>query len=148
MPAPQGRSLHLLPEVLFGFAAVKPQHVGGAFLELDGNYAPGFAHRTYPGWPNQNSLQILLWWNMDMNYTGFSTAPVTVGAEFCTLPAKGGDPVCGMSRRWWYDVEKAGLIKLVRVRMPGRQLGRVLLPIPQALACIRRLGEAAERARK
>lgn len=98
--------------------------------------------------PTKNLSKSCYGGSMDMNYTGFTTAPVMVSAEFCTLPPRGGDPVCAMSRRWWYDAEKAGLIKLVRVRMPGRQLGRVLLPIPQALALIRRLGEAAERARE
>jgi len=45
-----------------------------------------------------------------------------------------------LSRSWWYCAERKGLINLVRVRLPGRIRGRVLLPIPQAVALINRLG--------
>lgn len=63
--------------------------------------------------------------------------------EFVTLKPVGGDPVCGMSRSFWYSAEKKGLIQLNRVRLPGRQRGRVLLPVPQAVALLRRLGSRA-----
>ena len=76
-----------------------------------------------------------------------TTASLHVGAEDCTLPARGGDPVCDLSRRWWYHAEKLGLIRLVRVRLPGRQLGRVLLPIAEAIACVAKLAAAAREAR-
>jgi hypothetical protein len=76
---------------------------------------------------------------MEISPTQLTTASILEGAEFCCLPVAGGDPVFGLSRRWWYRAEQMGLIKLVRVRRPGRRLGRVLLPIPQALACVQRL---------
>lgn len=61
--------------------------------------------------------------------------------EFVTLPAIGGDPVTGLSRSFWYKAESDGLIQLTRVRLPGRLRGRTLLPIPQAIALLKRLGE-------
>lgn len=60
--------------------------------------------------------------------------------EFVPLPLVGGDAVCGLSRSWWYSAESKGLIKLTRVRLPGRQRGRVLLPVPQALALLEKIG--------
>lgn len=59
--------------------------------------------------------------------------------EFVPLPRVGGDPVCGKSRSFWYAAERAGLFQLVRVRLPGRVRGRVLLPVPQAIEFINRL---------
>lgn len=61
------------------------------------------------------------------------------GAHYCTLPARGGDPICGMSRSWWYAAEAAGFISLTRVRLPGKKLGRVLLPVAEAVACMEKL---------
>lgn len=74
-----------------------------------------------------------------------STAPLP---EFVPLPPIGGDCVTHLSRSFWYGVEKAGLISLTRVRLPGRQRGRVLLPVPQALALIRKLGEESKETTK
>jgi hypothetical protein len=59
--------------------------------------------------------------------------------EFVPLPNKGGDPICGLSRSFWYNLESHGEIKLVRIRKPGQLRGRLLLPVPQALATIKRL---------
>lgn len=61
------------------------------------------------------------------------------GREFIPLPPVGGDPVCGLSRSYWYSLEREGLIALIRVRKPGQLRGRVLLPIPQAIAALRKL---------
>ena len=73
-----------------------------------------------------------------------TAAPPPPNPEFITLPPRGGDSVCHLSRSWWYSAESRGLITLVRVRLPGRTRGRVLLPIPQAIELIRRL--ASEKA--
>lgn len=70
-------------------------------------------------------------------------------AEFVALPARGGDPVCGLSRSWWYATERAGRIQLVRLKQPGNIRGRVLLPVRKAVAliysmdCTRQPSEAA-----
>ena len=61
--------------------------------------------------------------------------------EFVPLPNKGGDPICGLSRSFWYNLESHGEIKLVRIRKAGQLRGRLLLPVPQALATIKRLSK-------
>jgi len=61
--------------------------------------------------------------------------------EFVPLPKKGGDPICGLSRSFWYNLESLGEIKLARIRKAGQIRGRVLLPVPQALATIKRLSK-------
>jgi len=61
--------------------------------------------------------------------------------EFVPLPSKGGDPICGLSRSFWYSLETIGEIKLVRIRKGGQLRGRLLLPVPQALATIKRLSK-------
>ncbi|MGA2446870.1 MAG: hypothetical protein ABSG50_15765 [Opitutaceae bacterium] len=72
-------------------------------------------------------------------------APPAPNPEFITLPPLGGDSVCHLSRSWWYSAESKGLITLVRVRLPGRKRGRVLLPVPQALELIERLAAGEQR---
>ena len=59
--------------------------------------------------------------------------------EFVPLKVSGGDGVTGMSRSWWYGCEAQGLIKLVRIRKPGQVKPRVLLPVADAVALVRRL---------
>jgi len=66
-----------------------------------------------------------------------------VHAEFISLPSRGGDSVCGLSRSWWYLADKNGLIQLVRIRQRGAKRGRVLLPVDQAIALVRKLGAQA-----
>jgi hypothetical protein len=60
--------------------------------------------------------------------------------EFIPLPARGGDPVCNLSRSFWLDAEARGMIRLVRLRKPGRVRGRTLLPVADAIAFVRKLG--------
>lgn len=59
--------------------------------------------------------------------------------EFVPIPNTGGDAVTGLSRSYWYGLESQGLIKLVRIRRPGTIKARVLLPVAEAVALIRRL---------
>jgi len=59
--------------------------------------------------------------------------------EFVPLPSKGGDPICGLSRSFWYNLETEGEIKLVRIRKAGQIRGRLLLPVAQALETVKRL---------
>ena len=66
--------------------------------------------------------------------------------EFVTLKPSGGDPVTGLSRSWWYNAEKQGLIKLARVRNPGRVKARVLLPVAAAIALVHKLSDSTPEA--
>ncbi|MDR0352227.1 MAG: hypothetical protein LBI02_02330 [Opitutaceae bacterium] len=60
--------------------------------------------------------------NQTQTNTGGKYAP-----EFIPLSQRGPDPVFGLSRSSYYNLEKAGAIRLVRVRKPGNMQGRVLI---------------------
>jgi len=72
-----------------------------------------------------------------------SQATTSARPEFVTLPARGGDAVCNLSRSWWYAAEADGLIRLGRLRKKGGLRGRVLLPVDRAVALIESLGAQA-----
>lgn len=65
--------------------------------------------------------------------------PYNVAPEFFPLPQRGHDPYLGLGRSTYYDFEKRGLLRLVRVRKPGNLLGKVLVPYAEASALIRSL---------
>ena len=56
-----------------------------------------------------------------------------VRPEFVSLPSRGGDPICGLSKSFWYEAERKGLISLKRIRLPGRIKGRTLLSVRDAI---------------
>jgi hypothetical protein len=60
--------------------------------------------------------------NQTQNNTVGKHAP-----EFIPIQQRGPDPVFGLSRSSYYNLEKAGLVRLVRVRKPGNISGRVLI---------------------
>jgi hypothetical protein len=64
-----------------------------------------------------------------------------VPPEFFPIPPRGGDRFFGISRSSYYDLEKRGLLRLVRLRKPGNLHGRVLVPYAATLALIRRLSQ-------
>ena len=64
---------------------------------------------------------------------------IRVEPEFIPLPAIGGDAIFGMSRSFWYSVEKAGLLTLIRFRRPGCITGRCMLPVPQAREALEKM---------
>lgn len=70
-------------------------------------------------------------------------APVNAGAsspipETFRLPRQHErDPYWGLSRAWYYGAEKAGLIKLIRLRKVGLQRGVTLVPYHDVAAFIR-----------
>jgi hypothetical protein len=72
-----------------------------------------------------------------------STTPASPSAkfapEFFPLPQRGQDPHFGLGRSFYYDLEKRGLLRLVRLRKPGNIRGRVLVPYAAALAAVRKL---------
>ncbi|MDR2674713.1 MAG: hypothetical protein LBC18_07560 [Opitutaceae bacterium] len=59
---------------------------------------------------------------------------------FVPLPTKGGDEHFSLSRSNWLDLEKRGIIRLVRLKKPGNARGRVLIPFADAEAALRKLG--------
>ena len=65
--------------------------------------------------------------------------PVPHRPEFFALPSRGGDPYFGLSRSLYYDLERQGLLHLVRLRKPGNQRGRVLVPYAAVHALLDRL---------
>lgn len=75
-----------------------------------------------------------------------STGGSQIAPEFFPIPGRGPDPHCGVSRSSWYDLEKRGLIRLVRLRKPGNVRGRVLVPYAEAVALIRRLSQEGDAA--
>ena len=55
--------------------------------------------------------------------------------EFFRLPKSGvRDPYFGLPRTTYYELEKAGMIRLVRLRKRGNARGTTLIPFDQVLA--------------
>lgn len=63
-----------------------------------------------------------------------TTAPISASPqtahvpEFFRLPARGIDPHFGLSRSFYYQAERDGHFKMVRLRRPGSLRGVVLVP--------------------
>ena len=74
-----------------------------------------------------------------------TTAPLSEGAarpsqsppEFFRLPKSGGDPYFGLGRSYYYEGEKQGNWRLVRLRQRGKLRGVTLVPYDAVLAFIR-----------
>lgn len=62
---------------------------------------------------------------------------VAITPEFFPVPKRGVDPHFGIGRGSYYDLEKRGLLRLVRIRKPGNILGKVLVPYAETAALIR-----------
>jgi hypothetical protein len=69
---------------------------------------------------------------------GFSTS-----LEAATLKPRGGDPWFGLSRSYWYDLEKRGIIRLTRLTLPGNCKPRVLLRREEAARAVAKLSQGA-----
>lgn len=92
---------------------------------------------------------------LELNNTGehpvTSTAPRSEGAdrpsqrppEFFRLPKCGGDPYFGLGRSYYYEGEKLGYWRLVRIRQRGKQRGVTLVPYDAVADFIRKQGRAA-----
>ncbi len=92
----------------------------------------------------------VLTYTSGQNFAGLQIGEFTlshgrISPEFVALPGRGGDPICGLSRSWWYGAERDGQIRLVRLRKPGQTRGRVLLPVREAIAVVQRIGEASKK---
>jgi hypothetical protein len=62
--------------------------------------------------------------------------------EFFRLPKSGGDPYFGLGRSYYYEGEKDGNWKLVRLRKRGKLRGVTLVPYDAIAAFIRNRGRA------
>jgi hypothetical protein len=66
----------------------------------------------------------------------------TTKPEFFRLPRSGvKDPYFGLSRTAYYELEKLGAIRLVRLRKRGNIRGITLIPFDQMSAYVRRSDE-------
>jgi len=52
------------------------------------------------------------------------------------LKPRGGDPYFGLSRSYWYKLERMGYIVLKRLRLHGNRKVRVLLSMEDAIKAI------------
>jgi hypothetical protein len=62
--------------------------------------------------------------------------------EFFRLPKCGGDPHFGLGRSYYYEGEKNGFWRLVRIRQRGKLRGVTLVPYDAVSAFIRKQGES------
>jgi hypothetical protein len=63
--------------------------------------------------------------------------------EFFRLPKSGGDPYFGLGRSYYYEGEKLGYWRLVRIRQRGKVRGVTLVPYDAVAAFIRTQGKEA-----
>ena len=63
--------------------------------------------------------------------------PSQTPPEFFRLPKSGGDPYFGLGRSYYYEGEKQGNWRLVRLRQRGKLRGVTLVPYDAVLAFIR-----------
>jgi len=69
-----------------------------------------------------------------------ATTSVPANAEFFRLPHRGGDPIFGLSRSFYYQAERDGLLQMVRLRSRGKQRGVVLVAVSAVRDMIARRG--------
>jgi hypothetical protein len=62
--------------------------------------------------------------------------------EFFRLPTSGGDPHFGLGRSYYYEGEKLGYWRLVRIRQRGKVRGITLVPYDSVADFIRKQGRA------
>ena len=82
-----------------------------------------------------------------MKITELTEQPLNEGAasplqrpEFFRLPKAGGDPYFGLGRSYYYEGEKNGNWKLVRLRQRGKLRGVTLVPYDAVATFIRNQG--------
>lgn len=66
--------------------------------------------------------------------------------DFFPLPQRGPDPYFGLCRSSYYDLERRGLLLLVRIKKPGNVRGRVLIPYAKMAALVRELWDVRSEA--
>jgi hypothetical protein len=74
-----------------------------------------------------------------------SEATATVSRpETFRLPKVGGDPFFGFGRSYYYEGEKRGYWRLIRIRERGKLRGVTLVPFDAVAAFVRKQAEAAK----
>jgi hypothetical protein len=69
----------------------------------------------------------------------------TIKPETFRLPRPGQrDPYFGLSRSAYYELERAGTIRLVRLCKRGNIRGTTLIPFDQVLAYVRRASDTGQ----
>lgn len=63
--------------------------------------------------------------------------PSQTRPEFFRLPKSGGDPYFGLGRSYYYEGEKQGYWRLVRIRQRGKLRGITLVPYDVIAAFVR-----------
>ena len=63
--------------------------------------------------------------------------------ETFRLPKRGGDPFFGFGRSFYYEGEKRGYWRLIRIRERGKQRGVTLVPFDAVAAFVRSQMEKA-----
>jgi hypothetical protein len=71
-----------------------------------------------------------------------TTLNLTIRPEFFRLPIRGVDPHFGLSRSYYYDLDKAGRVLLVRLRRRGSQKGVVLVNYEAMSAFLAKAGKS------
>jgi hypothetical protein len=64
--------------------------------------------------------------------------------ETFRLPKVGGDPFFGFGRSYYYEGEKRGYWRLIRIRGRGKLRGVTLVPFDAVAAFIRKQSKAAK----
>jgi hypothetical protein len=73
---------------------------------------------------------------------GGAARPPQSPPEFFRLPKSGGDPYFGLGSSYYYEGEKQGYWRLVRIRQRGKLRGVTLVPYDAVAAFIRKQGRA------
>jgi hypothetical protein len=60
-------------------------------------------------------------------------------------PGSGGDRFFGFSRAWYYNAEKNGWLRLIRIRAAGRERGVTLVPYQAVAEFVRAQMEAQDK---
>ena len=68
--------------------------------------------------------------------SGISSADIK--PEFYPLPKRGQDRFFGLGRTSYYDLERSGMLRLVRIRKSGNLRGKVLVPYNDMLDLVRK----------
>ncbi len=74
------------------------------------------------------------------------TRATRVPPVFFPIPQRGPDPHFGLARSSYYDLERRGLLRLVRLRKPGNLRGKVLIRYADVADVVNRIaaGEAVK----
>ena len=72
------------------------------------------------------------------------TTAIVPWPETFRLPKVGGDPFFGFGRSFYYEGEKRGYWRLIRIRDRGKLRGVTLIPFDEVAAFVRKQAEAAK----